>query len=40
MLVELPDRSAADAMLLDEPYRLAGLYATVEIHDWQFGGRP
>ena len=40
MLVELPDRSAADAMLLDAPYRLAGLYASVEIHDWQFGGRP
>jgi hypothetical protein len=40
ILVELPDRNAADTMLLDDPYRLAGLYATVEIHDWQFGGRP
>jgi uncharacterized protein YciI len=40
MLVELPDRSAADAMLRDDPYALAGLYASVEIHDWQFGGRP
>jgi len=40
MLVELPDRAAVDAMLADEPYVLAGLYAHVEVHDWQFGGRP
>jgi len=40
ILVELPDRNVADTMLLDDPYGLAGLYATVEIHDWQFGGRP
>jgi uncharacterized protein len=40
MLVELRDRAAVDAMLADEPYVRAGLYATVEIHDWQFGGRP
>jgi uncharacterized protein YciI len=40
MLVELPDRAAVDAMLADEPYVRAGLYAHVEVHDWQFGGRP
>jgi uncharacterized protein len=40
MLVELPDRAAVEAMLADEPYVRAGLYADVEIHDWQFGGRP
>ena len=25
--------------LADAPYVRAGLYASVEIHDWQFGGR-
>jgi uncharacterized protein len=40
MLVELPDRAAVEAMLADEPYAKAGMYATVEVHDWQFGGRP
>lgn len=39
MLIELPDRAAVDAMMTDEPYTRAGLYASVEIHDWQFGGR-
>jgi uncharacterized protein len=40
MLVELPDRAAVEAMLAREPYVNAGLYADLEIHDWQFGGRP
>ena len=40
MLVQLPDREAVDSMLADEPYRQAALYANVEIHDWEFGGRP
>ncbi len=40
MLVELPDRAAVDAMVSGEPSVSAGLYASVEIHDWQFGGRP
>jgi uncharacterized protein len=39
MLVELPDRAAVDAMLAGEPFTRAGLYADVEVHDWQFGGR-
>jgi uncharacterized protein YciI len=26
-------------MLAGVPYVQAGLYASVEIHDWQFGGR-
>ena len=39
MLVELRDRAAADAMLASEPNVRAGLYTSVEIHDWQFGGR-
>ena len=40
MLIELPDQGAVDAMLQDEPFVLAGLYASVEIHHWRFGGRP
>jgi uncharacterized protein len=40
MLAELPDRSAADALIAQEPYAQAGLYEHVEVHDWQFGGRP
>jgi uncharacterized protein YciI len=40
MLIELPDRTVVDAMMSDEPYVRAGLYASVDIHDWQFGGRP
>jgi uncharacterized protein YciI len=40
MLVELRDRAAVEAMLTGEPFVRAGLYASVEVHDWQFGGRP
>ena len=39
ILAEFPDRAAVDAMLADEPYVRAGLYATIEVHDWHFGGR-
>lgn len=39
MLVELRDRAAVDAMLASEPFGRAGLYTSVEIHDWEFGGR-
>jgi uncharacterized protein len=38
-LVQLPDRAAVAAMLAGAPYVRGGLYASVEIHDWQFGGR-
>ena len=40
ILAELRDRAGVDTMLADEPYVRAGLYASVEIHDWHFGGRP
>jgi uncharacterized protein YciI len=39
LLVQLRDRAAVEAMLAGAPYVRAGLYASVEIHDWQFGGR-
>jgi uncharacterized protein len=40
LLVQAPDRAAVEAMLAGAPYARAGLYAGVELHDWQFGGRP
>jgi uncharacterized protein YciI len=40
MLVELPDRTAVDAMLEQDPFVREGLYARIEVHPWQFGGRP
>jgi len=40
MLVELPDRTSVDAMLAQHPYSLEGVYAQVETHPWEFGGRP
>jgi uncharacterized protein len=39
MLVEFPDRAAAEAMERADPFVREGLYASVEIHDWTFGGR-
>jgi uncharacterized protein YciI len=39
MLVEFPDRTSVDVMLAQDPYTLEGLYARVETHPWQFGGR-
>jgi uncharacterized protein YciI len=39
MLIEVRDRAAADAMLASAPFVRAGLYADIEVHDWEFGGR-
>ena len=39
LLVQLRDRAVVEAMLAGAPYVQAGLYASVEILDWQFGGR-
>jgi uncharacterized protein YciI len=38
-LIEVRDRSAVDAMLAGAPFVRAGLYANLEVHDWEFGGR-
>lgn len=40
MLVESPDRAAVEALVSAELYASSGWYQTLEIHDWQFGGRP
>ena len=39
LLVQLADRAAVEAMVAGAPFVRGGLYASVEIHDWQFGGR-
>ena len=38
-LIDLRDRAAVEAMLASAPFIQAGLYANVEVHDWEFGGR-
>jgi uncharacterized protein len=40
LMVELPDRSLVESMMAEGPYADAGLYESIEIHDWRFGGRP
>jgi uncharacterized protein YciI len=39
-LIELPDRASAEALPAHDPYSRAGLYDSVEVHPWRFGGRP
>ena len=40
MLAEAPDRAAVEALVQSDPFAQAGLYQSVEIHRWRFGGRP
>jgi uncharacterized protein YciI len=39
VLIEQRDRAAAEAMVASAPIARAGLYESVEVHDWEFGGR-
>jgi uncharacterized protein len=39
MLAEMPDRAALDTMLANDPFVLAHLYARLEVHRWESGGR-
>lgn len=39
-IAELPDRGSAEAMLAKSRYARAGLYDSIEVHVWRFGGRP
>jgi uncharacterized protein YciI len=39
LLAELRDREQAEAILPGSPCGRAGLYESVEVHHWQFGGR-
>ncbi|MBT3989041.1 MAG: hypothetical protein HOG95_03575 [Rhodospirillaceae bacterium] len=36
--LEMPDRTAVDAFLKDEPYSQADLFSDVQIHRWTMGG--
>jgi uncharacterized protein YciI len=38
-MIEVPERSAVDALMAGDPCAQAGLYEEIEIHDWEFGGR-
>ncbi|HEY7093220.1 MAG TPA: YciI family protein [Ktedonobacterales bacterium] len=40
MLAEAPDRAGVEMLAASDPYAQAGLYQSVEIHRWRFGGRP
>jgi uncharacterized protein YciI len=40
ILAEAPDRTAVEAFAASDPFAQAGLYESVEIHRWRFGGRP
>jgi uncharacterized protein len=39
MLAEAPDRATIEALVQSDPFAQAGLYESVEIHRWSFGGR-
>jgi len=40
VLAEAPDRAAVEALVESDPFAQAGLYQSVEIYRWRFGGRP
>lgn len=40
LLAEAPDRAAVETLAESDPYAKAGLYQSMEIHRWVFGGRP
>jgi uncharacterized protein YciI len=40
MLAEASDRAAVEALVESDPFVQAGLYESVEIRRWRFGGRP
>ncbi|OXT02370.1 hypothetical protein B7H23_05575 [Notoacmeibacter marinus] len=41
LIVDMPDRQAAEAMAADDPYAQAGLFASTEIRAWKWViGKP
>jgi len=40
MLAEVPNHAAVETLAERDPFTQAGLYQSVEIHRWRFGGRP
>jgi uncharacterized protein len=39
MMIQMPDRTAFDAVWREDPLVKAGAYRSVEVHRWMFGGR-
>ena len=39
LLAETRDRAGVEALMAAEPFAAAGLFDSLEIHDWEFGGR-
>jgi uncharacterized protein len=39
LLAEAPNRAAVEALVQGDPFAQAGLYQSVAIHRWRFGGR-
>jgi len=39
MMIQMPDRAAFDALWREDPLVSAGVYRSVEVHRWMFGGR-
>jgi uncharacterized protein YciI len=40
MLAEAPDRATVETLVESDPIAQAGLYDSLDIHRWRFGGRP
>jgi uncharacterized protein YciI len=36
LIIEAPDRKTADAILAEDPYRKAGLFASSEVRPWRW----
>jgi uncharacterized protein YciI len=36
LIIDAPDRKAADAILAEDPYRKAGLFASSEVRPWRW----
>lgn len=36
LIVEAADKSSADALLANDPYRRSGLFASTELHPWRW----
>ena len=39
LMIQMPDRAALDALWRDDPLVQAGVYRSVEVQRWMFGGR-
>lgn len=40
LILDVADKAEAEAIVADDPYTLAGLFASVEIRPWRWGLNP